>query len=225
MCMHWLPVSCSGSPHKVLHSTSYLQHMFAMTSVWVPSWLLLTGQLIAARQISPSFGRNAISGPQFYKGLKKVQLAFVQHRHTHTHTHRCTHTQTHTHTDTCTHRHTHTCTQTHTHTYTQSHMHTYTMHAHARTSIHTRAHTCTHVIAHTLTVYIHTHTYTPTQIMLHSDWSAASGHPRPLGSGILCVVWSHWPVHHHCELYCVWSCCCVVMATVVYGLNILQYIL
>jgi len=28
-------------------------------------------QLIAARQISPSFGRNAISGPQFYKGLKK----------------------------------------------------------------------------------------------------------------------------------------------------------
>ena len=162
MCMHWLPVSCSGSPHNVLHSTSYLQHMFAMTSVWVPSWLLLTGQLIAARQISPSFGRNAISGPQFYKGLKKVQLAFVQHRHTHTHT------QMHTHTDTHTHRHMHTQTHAHMHTDTHTHIHTVT-HAHihnACTCTHKHPHTCTYMYtrysAHTYSVHTHTyiHTYT-----------------------------------------------------------------
>ena len=37
----------------------------------------LTGQLVSSRQLSLCFARNAFTGPQFYKGLKKVRMMYV----------------------------------------------------------------------------------------------------------------------------------------------------
>ena len=42
----------------------------------------LTGQLVSSRQLSPCFARNAFTGPQFYKGLKKVRMMYVDKLYT-----------------------------------------------------------------------------------------------------------------------------------------------
>ena len=42
----------------------------------------LTGQLVSSRQLSLCFARNAFTGPQFYKGLKKVRMMYVDKLYT-----------------------------------------------------------------------------------------------------------------------------------------------